>query len=407
MATTVIKSIGTASRDYSTLQSWEDAAPVDLTATRSNTCTGGTTSTIILDVGASASNSAYVGNTVTNASAEERLITAYNGTTKIATIGVLNGSSATWTAPTTGQAFTINAVIWQGQAYNDSEFSVAGTVLTVAGSTANSTHYKELTTATGQSFMDQAGVRTNLLAYNVSNGVGLKKTSSYGGVVSSDEDYFRMSRVQINNSSANGRVLTTTAFPTGNIFKDIICTWPGVVEGIGAGSAAILINIVGYNRGTAGNGFILRASSQAIGCSIIRNSSNSAAGTAFVSSYSNNIIQSCASFGFTTCASASGWDTTNSKNNGTDAPSGFPGSTGNQYSIPYTATTPLTQAGVSGLDLRSIAATTLAGNGFLDATNAPNDISGYARPAGPTIGHWQIATTSVVQQRLSLMGVGS
>ena len=30
MVTTVVKSIGTASRDYSTLQAWEDAAPANL-----------------------------------------------------------------------------------------------------------------------------------------------------------------------------------------------------------------------------------------------------------------------------------------------------------------------------------------------------------------------------------------
>lgn len=331
MATTVTHSIGTASRDYSTLQAWEDACPANL-------------------------------------------VTADQ--------------------------------IWRGECYNDSEFTVASaTMLTIAGETTDSTRYVELTVATGQSFQDNA--RTNALTYNQTNGVGCRSTADYSTLVTTTVSYVRISRIQFKVSSGS-HAGGVTALATGCIAKDIFIYTSSTSASGGLRIQGTADNCVVFVAVAGGSATILLASAaKAIGGGIARTTDQAASGTGYTTSYGSNVIQSCFSFGFTTCASASGWDTTNSKNNGTDAPSGFPGSTGNQYSIPYTATTPLTQAGVTGLDLRSIAATTLAGNGFLDATNAPNDISGYARPAGPTIGHWQIATTSAVQQRLSLMGVGS
>jgi hypothetical protein len=39
----------------------------------------------------------------------------------------------------------------------------------------------------------------------------------------------------------------------------------------------------------------------------------------------------------------------------------------------------------------AVAATVLADAGYRDSTNAPNDISGTARDATPTIGAWELA----------------
>lgn len=341
MPTTVTHSIGTSSRDYSTLQLWEDACPANL-------------------------------------------VTADQ--------------------------------IWRGEAYNDSEFTGgAVTILAISGETTDSTRYLELTCATGQSFQDNANVRTNALTYNQANGVGLRITANFGACIAISTPYTRISRIQVKNDFlyglGNHGGIYCNGAPSGVIIKDTLQylkTEHATPNAFIYGSGSLAINCIVFKSGS-GSGIAMRIGNggKAIGCTVVRTTDQTAGGTGFGSQYSNNILQSCASFGFTTCASGSGWDTTNSKNNATDQASGFPGSTANQYGVTFNATTPFTQAGVTGLDLRSIAATTLAGNGFLDATNAPNDISGYARPANPTIGHWQIATTSAVQQRLSLMGVGS
>lgn len=123
MTTTVTSSIGTASRDYSTIQAWEDASPADLTSVDQ---------------------------------------------------------------------------IWRGECYNDATFSNAGsTVLTVSGTTTDSTRYKELTCAAGQSFSDNASVQTNALACSQSNGVLLTASGSFQSVVQINEANFHISGLQI------------------------------------------------------------------------------------------------------------------------------------------------------------------------------------------------------------------
>ena len=313
---TTVHSIGTASRDYSTLQAWEDAAPANL---------------------------------------------------------VTDGN------------------IWQGQCYNDSEFT-AGVV--ISGSTSDSTHYKELTCASGQSFQDNANVRTNALTYNQSNGVGVNAASDATALVQMLEDYCRVSKLQIKKTGAFQAVVSNNK--TGNILKDCIIVATNnsidrILDVAGGSGTCTYANLLVINTGSGSGSpaFVVSAGTPLIvGCSVVRLTSQTAAGTGYLTGTSGAILQSCTSFGFTTCASGT-WDTTNSKDNATEQSSGFPGS-GNQYSVTYNATTPFTQAGSSGTDLRSIASTTLAANGFLDSTNAPKDISATSRANPPTIGHWEL-----------------
>src|ERR1035437_9016454 len=70
---------------------------------------------------------------------------------------------------------------YEGDMYNDAEF--AGSQL-LAAHTTNSTHTLLLTAAAGQSFQDNANVRTNALKYNVSNGVGIRSTAGYTNCLS-------------------------------------------------------------------------------------------------------------------------------------------------------------------------------------------------------------------------------
>ena len=68
-------------------------------------------------------------------------------------------------------------------AYNDSEFAVAGQVLLINNSSPDATHFLTIQPAAGQSFSDNANVRTNALFYNSANGVGINDTATGGSSI--------------------------------------------------------------------------------------------------------------------------------------------------------------------------------------------------------------------------------
>jgi len=294
---------------------------------------------------------------------------------------------------------------YEGDCYNDpsGEFTGApgaGAIATFPATTTDSTHTITLTTGAGQSFQDNASVRTNALKYNVSNGVGIRKTDNYGAVItfSGAVNFITVSKLQLSRSAvgSGGALVSFTSFGSNHLWKDIIgevTGTSGVAFACGGGTAVRIENVVIIIRSTATVTPIQAANNSPtlIGCGVVRPSNFTAAGTGFNRTYGTPILQSSYSFGFTT-ASSSGWDSTNSKNNGTDQSSIVGGSA--QVSITYNSTTPLTSAADSTRDLRSIASTSLAANGFKDATNAPNDISGSLRPSTPTIGPWEISPAS-------------
>eukprot|EP00919_Chromeraceae_sp_WS-2016_P077312 GHVR01183027.1.p1 GENE.GHVR01183027.1~~GHVR01183027.1.p1 ORF type:complete len:400 (+),score=48.82 GHVR01183027.1:705-1904(+) len=387
---TLVKTIGTSSRQYSTLQAWEDAAPADLTTAEqwsAGTFTGTFTA----------------GETVTGIGLTAGKFLASDGSSYVA-FGIVTGNSATLvtlTGSTSGATCVVSTkthtgIIWRGEAYNDSEFTAA---VNVSGSTMSASCYAELTVAAGQSFIDQAGVRSNALYYNQSLGVGQKVGT---GFLVQIPQYAKFSRFQCQKTSGSGGVCGSLG-----TVKDCLLTATTSIAIFNSTGAVggLWINCLGVQTNTAGNGTGVSSSTPTtfIGCGLIRTSNRTAAGTgwsATASAGGGHIMQSCYSFGYSTCASASNWDTTNSKYNATEQSSGLPG-TNNQHSVTYNATTPFAQAdGTGTLDLRSIASTTLAANGFLDATNAPLDISGYTRTATPTIGPWEIAASGVPRQAM-------
>lgn len=393
MPTTVIKSIGTDSRDYSTIQAWEDVCPSDLTRSRASTTqAGSTSSTIVLDSGASGTDDYYKNLPVwcDARSSEKRLITAYNGTTKTATIGALNGSSATWANTPGTEAYTIDSVIWKGECYNDEEFfSSTGHVVTFSGTTTDATRYPWLTAASGESFQDHADVRTNPLSYSQSKGVGLRTTTSYSGIPIqiAGISYIHVDRLQLH--SHNWCLGHDPG--AGGVYKDLVMhsdrsTALLVYQLTGGGS---LINCAMFctGSGTWGTGAVSTTyGAQVIGCTLVRSSDVSAHGLGYGSENASSLIRSCAAFGFLTPLSAA-WNT--KTYNATDQAS-IEG-TNSQTSVTFNATTPFVQADKdSTVDLRAVAATALAANGYKDATNAPNDISGTARAASPTIGAWEL-----------------
>jgi hypothetical protein len=127
-------------------------------------------------------------------------------------------------------------VIWQGQAQNQ-EFSVAGTALTVTGSTASATAYKELTTVAGASFVDNANRLTNALRYNASNGAAIKSTNNATTTILVSEANFRISKLQV---AATG----TDSFALGGNFGHTIdqCIFEGTYVSTAASGGVVYSN---------------------------------------------------------------------------------------------------------------------------------------------------------------------
>lgn len=384
--TTVVKTIGTSSRNFSTLQAWEDAAPANLTTAENSaagTFTGG------------AFTQGETLNFVGSGAAGKYLDS--DGSTYIV-YGLVSGDPAAGdvvTGATSGATCTLSSstptgvgVIWQGDCYNDSEFTAG---LTLSGSTSSGTAYKFLTAATGQSFQDQSRT-TALNYYSQTQGVAVSKTGSYLTTITSAESNVRVSRLQVKSASIHSQSFAATT--SAGLLKDCLLTGIPTDAAIAIcahDAGGTCVNVVAYHTGSVGQAFRPRATVTYIGGAAIRATNSSPGGRAFdIGPYGgSSTLTSFAVFGFSQLDDGTHHFAAGSKNNATDLASGLPGSN-NQHSVTFNATTPFTQANTTSTDLRAIGGTSLINNGFLDSTNAPNDISGTARSATPTIGHWEV-----------------
>lgn len=306
MPTTVVKSIGTSGRDYSTLQSWEDACPANLVSVDQ---------------------------------------------------------------------------IWKGECYNDSEFTAG---VTISGQTTDSTRYVWLTVAAGHSFMDHANVRTNALAYNVSNGVGIVGSGATDDIVIASSSYTLIERLQVKRTGTGGvytanRCIAIAYSGNGSHIRDCIaqraCTQPKVAI-FGGGNrvtnCAVLSSNGGVGIDTNDSGIVMNCSSVNTG---------TVGGIGVRVAYYAGTVSNCVMTGWTT---------------GTNAASARQA---------YNATSDTTAAGTGAVtsivaadcfvdpatDLRLKAGSVLIDAGNTDATYAPNDISGTARGTGldGDIGAWE------------------
>lgn len=225
MPTIVTSSIGT-SGIYTTPAAWFAASPANYTLeVTSTTGSGSTTSAIQLNAGASSTVGAYVGNTLL-IDGETRLITGYNETTKVATVGALNGSSSTFTsAPSSGVSYTIGSVVWRGELQNQ-DFSNAGATITFTGKVTSSTCYAELTTAPGASFIDHATASTNPLRLDSTKGATITVTGNSTPALQITQAYTRISKLQIRGTSQSSTaacpLYTNSAGTNADIDKCIV-----------------------------------------------------------------------------------------------------------------------------------------------------------------------------------------
>lgn len=231
MVTTVIRTIGTGG-DFANITAFGNAVPADLTLNVTAACgTGSTTTAIVLDAAASATTGAYVGNTLTIGS-ETLLITAYNTTTKTATVGAINsgGASAFGTAPAAGASYTIGQVLWQGQLLK--QVHVPGQI---NNKTCSATCYVELTTAPGASFVDDVNFATTPLRYDGTKGAAIEGTSANGSyALSVNFAYFRLTKVLLNSTDTGTSALPTVLF--NNVGTGLIDRC--IIEGYGINSSS-------------------------------------------------------------------------------------------------------------------------------------------------------------------------
>lgn len=300
------------------------------------------------------------------------------------------GSARTYTSIAAWDAFVPSNLVTDGNSYvgslyNDSEF--VGPV-TLGAHTTDATHTYTLTAAAGQSFQDAAGVRTNALRYNQANGVALRNATSWvSGFTSVGITYLYISRLQFKGTVASPAITVTCS----GYIKDCLVeqTSNGYalsVNGPTLENLAVIMN----NTYATGAIYCQFTNNLVLACTVVRTSNNAVGGTALLKYYSTPIVKSTAIFGFTTPV-GTGWDAVNSKDNATDQAAGLPGS-GNQYSVTYGSASPFvaSNAGSGAHDFRTVTGTALSANGYLDAGNAPNDISNESRPSTPTIGAWEL-----------------
>jgi len=287
-----------------------------------------------------------------------------------------------------------------GQCKNE-EFVVAGTVVDFSAHVTTSSFDIVLETESGAGFNQNVNVRTNALRYNASNGTGLRSTANYSPVIliSGAIGHLTIRNLQLKCDATNntGACVYYSGFHamTLHLYKDIIASCAAtnnVVVYVRSGGAAQIIrsvNVIAIQGHTSGNGFLTGAGdTQFINCAAIRPDNVSPSGTGFARSYDTPIMTNCAVFGFTT---PTGTFSASSSNNASDAATGLPG-TSNQHSVTYTQTSPFTNGDTTSGDYRlADDANALINNGVLDATNAPNDISGTARVNPCEIGVWELA----------------
>ena len=388
---TVVKTIGTTSRQYSTLQAWEDGAPANLTTAEKSAATTFLTGTFTVGMSLTFVGSGATGKLLETDSTGPGTgtyivydITAGNPAASDTVTGT--GGSPPTCVLTSGTADNVG-VIWQGQCYNDSTFTAN---LVLSGSTSSASCYKELTTASGQSFRDNANVQTNALRYNTANGVSVGVNTNYVvKIIAASEDYARVSNLQIKQTgSGTGNCIEGSDSGAGNgaIFSNLICESNKATTRIKTGqimkncllistAASAVTSIATTNSG----GSFYNCTLASIGSVATNGFSNSYAGARTVQNCgffnATNATDGTGTYTFTTCA--------------TDIASPPSGCTTVAYSTSSGAKFQNITSGSH--DFRIQSGSSMIDVGTTDSTNAANDIAGTARPSGSAydIGCWE------------------
>lgn len=289
-----------------------------------------------------------------------------------------------------------------GQCKNQ-EFS-GSPAISFSAHTTTSSFNIILEAESGASFKD-AGVRNNPLRYS-SSGARFTASSTYAFpiVVSSVTiGHLIIRDLMVFKSAGNFagcidiQVLTTTE----SQLKDLICEnlSPNgyVIQSLLSSGNLRMDNVVAIQRATSGDGIKARGSGGTTtlnGCTVVRPSNVTPAGIGIQDQYGATFVFSTVIAGFSTDC-ASGWDSSSDYNATTfsDAASGLPdpATDHNVYDLTYDTALFVQPSDAGGNhDFRTLTGSALENAGLLDATNAPEDISGETRNDPPEIGAWEL-----------------
>lgn len=317
-------------------------------------------------------------------------------TTTVKTIGTTGDYSTiqAWEDAAPANLVTSD-VIYRGELQNQN--FTAGAV--ISGQTTDATRYMELTTVAGASFRDNANVQTNALRANSANGAIISVSANYGSGLTLNTYNVRISNLQISctGSPASYALLQNDSSSQSHLI-DFCILESGFRCELGGNGTKVrncLITKTGANASAA----IAR----------IRNGV-SCTNTTFVTTHAtattNAILFSYASTAtFKNCYlggdnvwTASGHApttvTTSYCNDSTSLPTGFTTAAFSTSSGAY-----FQNITAGSHDFRIASSSTLIDVGTTDATNAPNDIAGTARPSGSAydVGAWEYVSSGGTQ----------
>jgi len=294
--------------------------------------------------------------------------------------------------------------VWRGKVKNQ-VFSIAGTVLTVSGTTVDSTRYVELTTDTGASFLDHANVRTNALRYNEANGACIKGTGAWAGTVVVNQNYTRISRLQFSATDNGSGTKNTISIGdiAGAQYCDINqCIFEGYAQAAGGSGGGILSmygtgnvvrNSLIVQKATPTSAVIAQLSSgaSARNCTFVSLGATLTAGIYGI--YGAGTLSNCYIGGVSAPKSGSASLTVTTSH--TDA-------TASGYTTTAFSTATFENITIGTHDLRLKSGAGLIDVGTTDATYAASDISGLARSGTYDVGAWEVAAGGGTNYTLTL-----
>lgn len=283
-----------------------------------------------------------------------------------------------------------NNVRWIGEIQDAGDnYSGSTTLLTVGGSTVNSSYYKYLRAASGAGFADHANASTNALKYNESNGCSLTSSVGYAAAVAVTENYFRMEGLQVQSTSTTGRPLDIQSADCR--LKKCIFEADNSIYVISLSTNAHVSSCLIVQRGASSVALVqINASGVNLyNCALVVPSDVTAATNAIEEYFATGVGKNCAMFGISGAISnGSGMTFTTSHSDSTTSKTGV--TTSLTYADQFEATTE------AGMDFRCKSGGDLIDSGTYDATNAPDDIIGTAFGSGTTdSGCWELAATSI------------
>lgn len=402
---TVAKTVAASGGNFSTPQLWEDGAPASLTTAEKSAA-----GTFLVAAFIQGENLTFVGSGATGKLIDTDSTGAGNGS--YVSYGLVSGNPAASdvvTGGTSGATCVLSSgtptavgCIWQGQQKNE-EFAGTGTQLTIGGSTASTTCYKEYTTFAGASFADNANKLTNALRYNASNGAAIRGTSNTTDTVTSNETDFRISKLQISATGTNAQGLTyggAARQRASQIIVEGTYTGTGNTAGIFAPNSQSFVatNVIAIQRATGADHIVGVAGKDGsfYGCTFVASDDLATAPVKIFLSTSGGTltVQNCGLFaGDSTKALVAGTSTFNFTTCYSDI-SGTAGVTQCTYSSEFQNVNDATR------DFRIKAGAAQINTGTTDSTNTPADIVGTSRPQGSAydVGAWEYqaaaATTS-------------